>query len=220
MVDVFRTAPPEAPVAPREITPDIEADAAVFGRFLRLFGAIWTFVGGGVAIAGLVVVLSLGPRGPLFIAPILGGAFFVAGATCWAIGAGQRQRALAIYRDGVETRGEVVEIFLDRTVRINNRHPYRVVYTIAVEGRTTRGVATFWDDSPPRVSPGDAVAALYAKGSPSHSVLWTRIEHGRAHPRARIAGFQSAPAATPDDATSGEPEVSPGPRATTSRDRG
>lgn len=178
MSEVFRVAPQLAPSPPRALSPDIVADASAHGRFLRLFGAIWALVGlpllilSGVAAA---VGAASGGFGMPWWTTAPGGLFAFAGALLWGLGKRQQARALRVFRDGHEASGEVVEVFLDRRVRMNRRHPWRVVYAFTTPSGAARGSATSWGERP-RLAEGDRVTVLYAPGDPAESVLWTRFE--------------------------------------------
>ncbi len=177
MPHAFRALPTNAPPAPRELSADIQADSAVFGRFLRLFGGIWASVSGVIAVFSILVTLASGAPG-LALGSTMGGLFTVAGLLVWSIGRIQRTLAERVFRDGVEVSGEVVDVFHDHLVRMNGRSPYRVVYAFMAEGKQRKGTATFWDLEPPRVTMGERVTVLHAPGHPSRSVLWTRLERG------------------------------------------
>jgi hypothetical protein len=177
MSDFFRTLPATAPPAPRVLSADMRADAAVFGRFLRLFGGIWAFIGWSLAFLFSLLAIELPHLG---WGSVLAGAFGVAGLLLWMIGRAQRALAERVFRDGAEVSGEVVRVFRDHAVRMNGKNPFRVVYTFMAEGKPRSGTATFWDDEPPRVEVGERVTILHAPSSPSRSVLWTRIERGSA----------------------------------------
>lgn len=149
-------------------------DAGEHGRFLRLFGGIWAGVGSGLAICFLL--LSLGVQPSMAIGALLGGAFALSGSLLWLLGRRQREAAESVFRDGVEASGVVVDVFRDLRVRMNGRHPWRVVYELdGPDGRPSRGTATFWDDARPHASVGQRVTALYHPHKPSRTVLWTRL---------------------------------------------
>lgn len=171
MSELFRSAPRVAPDPPRGLTADMRADASVHGRFLRLFGAIW-------ALVGLLPMLAFAAAAALSAAPwwvvAPGAVFAVAGALLWGLGRWRRARALRLFREGHEASGEVVEVFLDRRVRMNRQHPWRVVYAFTSAEGAARGTATCWGERP-RVEVGDRVTVLHAPDDPSRSVLWTRL---------------------------------------------
>lgn len=149
-------------------------DASEHGRFLRLFGAIWAGVAGGVALLNLL--LSVVGTPAMSLGALLGGAFALCGSLLWLVGRWQQAAAESLFRDGVEVSGVVKEVFRDVRVRMNGRNPWRVVYEIeGPDGRPSRGTATFWDDEAPHATAGQRVIALCDRQKPSRSVLWTRL---------------------------------------------
>lgn len=179
----YRVAPTVTEPAPRTVSESARRDLASHGRFLRLFGAIWGGVGFGLAVlfallgATIVAGMTLGAG--------IGAVFGVAGAVLWTIGWWQRAIATRAYRDGIEVRGEVVDVFLDHRVRVNRQHPWRVVFRFQVDGKTKEDTATYWDLLPPRIDKGDPVVVLH---TPARSVLWTQFERGDGAPaRVRVA---------------------------------
>lgn len=176
----FRGAPAKEPEGPREITEDMRADADHAGRFLRLFGSIWMGVSAFTAVGlGLAAVATA--KDPQtganvrFLGLALGGCFFVFGLLVWLAGATLRRRALEVFERGLEARAVITEIFHDRRVRMNRKHPWRVRYSYLADGKTRTGTATFWTDHRPEGEVGDEVVALYVPGSPSRTVLWSRL---------------------------------------------
>jgi len=170
----FREPAGEAPPAPRQVSPDMRRDAAEHGRFLRLFGGIWAGVGGVLAI--LFLLLAVLAMRELSFGALIGGAFALCGSLLWLLGHRQRAAAESLFRDGVEASGVVREVFRDSRVRMNGRHPWRVVYEIeGPDGRPSKGTATFWDDEAPHATAGQRVIALHDPQNPSRSVLWTRL---------------------------------------------
>ena len=69
-------------------------------------------------------------------------------------------------RDGVATRGEIVDLHQDTSESINGRHPWAVVYAYEADGRMYEGTVKSWGRA-------GSVLALYGVGSPVH-VLYVR----------------------------------------------
>jgi len=178
VADAFRSIPDTAPLAPRELTPDIRSDSSVHGRFLRVFGGIWTTVGLALALFFSFLALALELRTYSMGAGLVSGFGFV-GGMLWLIGYWQRASALRTYRDGIEARGTVTRIYQDRRARLNGQSPWRVSYEYEADGRSMQGEATFWDVAQPHASIGDRIAVLHAPKRPERSVLWTRLDHSK-----------------------------------------
>lgn len=173
---MFRVPQGEAPPAPRQLTPDARRDAAVQGRFLRLFGGIWAMVGGGLCL--FFTIIQLASSGPL-IGTAMGGVFGLFGALLYFLGRAKERVALHVFRDGVETTGTVTKVFQDFRMRVNKQNPWRVLYEFTgPDGRPTTGTATFWGERP-NATQNDRVVLLYDPNVPSRSVLWTRLDDER-----------------------------------------
>lgn len=170
----FRRPSQEVPPAPRDLTAEMRRDAAVSGKFLRMFGGIWAGVAGLVAL--VFAVLSVGDA-KLALAVVLCAVFGSAGLLLWLLGSWMRGRAADVFKNGVEARGEIVDVFRDYMVRMNGQHPWRVKYTfISSTGEPTNGTATFWQEDRPRGEKGQRVVLLHHPDSPARSVLWTRLD--------------------------------------------
>jgi Protein of unknown function (DUF3592) len=184
----FRQPSGEVPAAPRTITPDIERDCSARGRVFRIFAMVYGILSGPLlAGAGLGMLVHL-PALALALLPM--GLFFgLGGAIAGWLGWRAKQHALLAYRDGVECRATVVDVLLDRKVRVNGKSPWRVRYEFETpNGRGAKGTATFW--AQPVAEVGQEVIALYDPERPSHNVLWTRLDALPEAPKLRVATEQ------------------------------
>lgn len=173
---MFRAPLGETPPAPRQLTPDARRDAALHGRFLRIFGGIWALVGGFICLFFTLIKLAI--SGPL-IGSAIGGVFGLVGALLYYLGRVKEREALHVFCEGAEATGTVTKVFQDFRVRVNKQHPWRVVYEFSgPDGRPVMGTASFWGTRP-NASPNDRVVLLYDPQAPSRSVLWTRLDNER-----------------------------------------
>ena len=78
-----------------------------------------------------------------------------------------RERVL---RDGAPTQATIVEMRENRSVRVNTRSPWIIVYRYEVGGRTYEGRETLWD-VPVGYEPGSRVVARYDRSAPERSAL-------------------------------------------------
>ncbi len=177
------------------------ASADSWGRFLRLFGAIWAGVGSGLAIVFGIVASSIGSA--FFMHAAFGGAFAIVGSLLYGIGRLQRAGALDVFRNGTEAAGEVISLGVDRRIRVNNRSPFRVGYSYRdPSGRRIESSVTSWDA--PQVLVGERVIVLVDPKRPTRSVMWTgerkatdRVvseESARADDGVRVQGTLATPA--------------------------
>ena len=195
----FRQAAHEAPDAPRGLTPDMENDAEPSGRMLRIFGTIWTSIGLGVFVPSVLLGLA---GVPAWVIPAaIAAAVVCVGLSLRGLGRWSRARELSVYRDGAEARGEIVRVEKNTNVRLNERHPWRIVYRFTTpEGREVESSTASWLDEPD-IEPSTPVTVLYDSKSPRRSVLWTRLlERDKAAPRiarVRVAPTVASSAETP-----------------------
>lgn len=183
----FRAAPSTRAVGPREITPDMRADADHAGRFLRLFGMIFTWV----LIFTLGILTAMMARKGDFSPWLIGAGGVTASMLVYLWGVLLRRRALQVFRHGAEARAVITEVFQDYRVRMNKKHPWRIRYRYTADGIERVGTATYWTDHRPDGEVGDEVTALYIPGSPSRTVLWSRLGVPPSPERARVAVEQT-----------------------------
>lgn len=81
-----------------------------------------------------------------------------------------RERVL---RDGAPTQATILEMAQNRSVRVNARSPWVIVYRYEVSGRTYEGRETLWD-VPAGYGPGSRVTARYDRAAPERSALMAR----------------------------------------------
>jgi hypothetical protein len=78
-----------------------------------------------------------------------------------------RERVL---RDGAPTQATIVEMRENRSLRVNARSPWVIVYRYEAGGHTYEGRETLWD-VPAGYKAGSSVAARYDRTAPERSAL-------------------------------------------------
>lgn len=168
----YRDAAAQAPAPPRELPADVLQRCGYRGRLLRLFGIIWLSIGGGAALVTAIVALATGIT-QVLIGTAVGSGIAMVALGLWLGGRSRKRSGMRVFRDGLETSGEVVDVRQDLAVRVNGRHPWRVDYTFwASKSGATRGTETCWGDKP-AVKVGDNVVVLYDPERPAQCALWT-----------------------------------------------
>lgn len=95
------------------------------------------------------------------------GAVLVAGAVR------SNRREIRAFRDGHATSGRVTNVGLDRSVRVNGRHPLKVDWTFEVLGRQFEGSLSSLDPEQLRdFRSGDQVTVLYDPDQPKVNTVW------------------------------------------------
>lgn len=155
---------PEPLRPPREIPAAYVRRLYLTGNVPSIIGGVFTAVGVGVTVPMVWMARFLGPE--VAVAGITGPIFAIVGGLLLMVGIRRAQSQLHALRDGVATRGEIVDLHQDTSESINGRHPWAVVYAYEAGGRMHEGKVKSWGRA-------GSVVALYAVGSPVH-VLYVR----------------------------------------------
>lgn len=159
------------PPPPRQLPPEFVRRARRASQFAMLFGTIFAAVGGGLAILFAVLGAALGMWLFVFLGGTLGGLFFLAGLAVLAYGRRSRSRRLRALVEGVAAPGQVVDVYVDQSVQVNGRSPWRVVYTFSAGGVQYEGGAhTFTPDE--EYEPGVPVYVVYVADDPGQNSLY------------------------------------------------
>lgn len=146
---------------------------------------IWLLLGGIFSFVATIIGVVFGAVGaaqgdPVFIV-IGGGVLLVFGG----IGGAALRHAIKkllrirkIWRYGEPLRGEIVEAALDRSTRVNGRHPVSITYRYRTFSGEFSGSASSWNYELLRAPPGSSVTLLADPDDPSVSV-WVAPQHGR-----------------------------------------
>lgn len=161
----LRSAGEAPPQPPRQLPAEFVRRARQTTRFELIFGSIFggvglvlglVFIPVGLA-SGILVFLILGP---LFLL-VFGGIGF--GALAW----GQRRskRLLQALEEGVSAPGRIEEIYVDESVQVNGRSPWKVRYAFEAGGVRYDGAQQMWNRDPALV-PGTQVHVVYMPNDP------------------------------------------------------
>ncbi len=171
----YRDPAGRAPAAPRELPPEVMRRCAQRGQLLRLFGLLWFVLGGVATVATAVVALVGGFTGP-WIGTAVGSGIALSAGVVWLSGWRRKRAGLRVFRDGLETRGEILDVREDLAVRVNGRHPWKVDYTFWTSAAgATRASERVWGEKP-ALEAGQSVVVLYAEQDPTRSALWSLLD--------------------------------------------
>ena len=141
--------------------------AIVAGVFI-LLGTIFGLVGAGLTVTLVAAFVGL---------PFLGlGVLFLAPAVPMALwrydGA---RRTVDVLRLGDAAQGRIAEVYENRFVRVNHRHPWVISYSFQVDGHTYEGKATTLRTPNQRQQPNQPVVVLYLPQEPSQNTIYPPI---------------------------------------------
>jgi hypothetical protein len=99
--------------------------------------------------------------------------FPVLGLTLFGGAVRSNRREIRAFRDGQAIEGRITEVGLDRTVKINGRHPHKVSWTFEVQGQSYSGALTSMDPAAlAEFQQGTLVTVLYVAENPRANTLW------------------------------------------------
>jgi hypothetical protein len=135
--------------------------AFVFG----LLGVIFSLVGAGLTIAIITAFVGI----PFLL---LGIAFLIAGVWVFLWRYQNAQKIVNVLRDGEATRGQIVEMQQNYSVRINGRYPWVIRYQFQADGQDHEGKVTILNPPGEQLQAGKAVCVLYLPATPKWSSIY------------------------------------------------
>ncbi len=166
-----RTAGDPPPPPPRQLPSAFVSRARRSGHFELLFGAIFAGVGAFVGIILTTVSISTGE-------PLLAGIglpisllFVLIGGIALWLGRRRSSRLLHALTDGIPANGTVEEVYLDTTISMNGRSPWRVSYSFVAGGIPQEGSARTFHRSA-LMQAGDPVFVVYDANNPGVNSLY------------------------------------------------
>ena len=161
-------AGPNPPPPPREI-PRGYGRRAFFTETVGLVGGIFFVVGTPFLVIFPLIGVSTGDMVFLAIGGSLGAFFTGLGFVMFVIGLRRVQKKIETYRSGQATNGTVEDIYPDRSITVNGRNPWKVVYTYRVMGTVRRGSTSTWHLL---VEEGSPLHVLYLPNEPGQSAVY------------------------------------------------
>lgn len=162
--------PPPPP--PRSLPAAFERRVRYSHNVEFMIGAIFTAIG---ALIGVVFV-AVGISAPLLPMAGVGGLVLLifggVGLLLLRVGLRRAASTLRAYREGRAVVGEIVDVHVDTSVKINGRSPWAITYTFKAGGAEHVGTARTFDPRARQRSPGQPVHVLHVDGDPEHSTLY------------------------------------------------
>lgn len=164
---------PSPPLPPRKLPAGYKRRMLFTNEVFPLVGLIFLLIGFplglifiilGIVLPGMwVFIVGGGSVGGIFT--LLGGAMLFAG-----IQSGLRK--IRPFEHGQATVGEVVELFRDRSIQVNGRNPWRIIYTFKVHGAPYEGKVLSWQHAPQSQAVGNKIFVLYMPDDPDQNVVY------------------------------------------------
>lgn len=167
-MDEATLAPPPAPrpISPKYAWRLLYSDgAAIAALVFVLLGLIFGLVGAGLTLGILTAFVGI----PFLLLGIL---FLGAGAGLLAWRYQAVQRVVSVLRDGEATRGEIVDVQPNYSVRINGRNPWIIRYRFQANGVSQEGKVSTLNEPGQQLQQGRAVCVLYLPGTPQYSSIY------------------------------------------------
>jgi len=156
--------------APRRPPSLLMTDCAPNALFMLLFGGIFGFVG---TVLGVVFGLIGAVGGQLVFLAIGAGALLLFGGvgfTVFGFGVRDVRRVRQLWRHGEQVTGELLGAQIDRTVRVNGRHPLRVEFRYRTYSGEFSGRGQSWDRHLAVVPRGTALTVLVDPNDPARAI--------------------------------------------------
>jgi hypothetical protein len=162
---------PVPPPAPREISGQyILRLMATDGWSIAAF--VFTLLGGIFSVVGFF--LTLGIITAFVGIPFLGlGLVFLApgvGVLVWRYNT--TQKVVEVLRDGVAARGEITDVQVNYSVRINNQNPWVIRYQFQFNGQMYAGEVSTLNPAANQYQAGNPVSVLYLPSEPQWNCIY------------------------------------------------
>ena len=119
---------------------------------------------------GLVALANGASEGLFFLLfPLI---HLTVGIAMLVYGLGRRAKRRHIYREGDVTMGTIEGVGYNRSIRVNRRNPYELVWSFEVAGHRYHDKHSTFDEQVMQLVPGDRIWVLYDPSDPEESVEW------------------------------------------------
>ncbi len=167
-------APPvdPPPPPPRALPPGFRRRVLYTKNVMTMIGLGFTGIGGFLTLIFAIIAIA-GREPSLFLGAGFSALFLTGGIFMLRFGLRRGRGILLAFEHGVATQGRVTDVYLDTSIKINNRSPWAVEYAFEAGGRSVRGKAHAWDaDLVQELHAGGPVHVLYVENDPERSTLY------------------------------------------------
>ncbi|PKN93524.1 MAG: hypothetical protein CVU44_09235 [Chloroflexi bacterium HGW-Chloroflexi-6] len=159
------------PPAPRPIA-DSFAWKLVFSDGWFIAGMVFAILGGTFTCVGLGMSLALVTLLIGIPFALLGFAFLVGGGAAIYWRYQKARTTVRVLQVGQAARGEIVSVEQNYNVRVNQRHPWQIVYRFQANGQGYQGQVSTLNTLDSAIQAGNAVYVLYLPDAPENNVIY------------------------------------------------
>ena len=157
--------------APRDI--DVSLRDQPGGLVLLIVGGVFTVIASIIILAGIATLVAGEASGLLMVLIPLVHLAVGLGLLLWAFRT--RAKRQDLYRHGEVAMATIDGVGYNRSVRVNGRHPYELVWTFDVAGHRYHDKRSTFADEAMTFAPGDRLWVLYDPNDPEQSVEWPPV---------------------------------------------
>ncbi len=138
---------------------------AIAALVFLLLGLIFGMVGMGLTLGIITAFVGI----PFLF---LGLAFLAGGVGLLVWRYQSAQKVVMVLREGQATRGQILDLQENYSVRVNGRHPWVIRYGFQVNGESHEGQLTTLNQPGQQLQSGKAVCILYLSGAPQWNSIY------------------------------------------------
>lgn len=163
---VIMPPPPPRPISNNYVWRLLFSDGWAIASFVfTLMGLIFSFVGFILTIAIITAFVGLP-----FLA--MGLAFLGGGIAIIYWRYQEAAKVVNVLRIGEATRGQITNVEMNYSVRVNGRHPWTITYQFHAMGQSYEGKVTTLNPPGQNLQQGRAACVLYAPTAPTQNTLY------------------------------------------------
>ena len=166
-----QSAGPPPPPPPRQLPREFVRRARHSSQFELIFGGIFAGVGLFVGLVFTLIGLTTGEWLFVAIGLPIGLLFGGVGFGVLFFGRRRSRRLLKALAEGTATSGTITEVYVDNTIQVNGRSPWKVVYAFTANGAPQDGSGQAWH-ADPTLAAGAPVHVVYLPGDPGQNSLY------------------------------------------------
>jgi hypothetical protein len=132
---------------------------------LVILGTIFAFLGGALTFAIITAFVGV----PFLV---LGLALLLVGGLLGSWRYREARRTVEVLRVGDAAEGRITNVDENRSVRLGDRHPWRIAYSFRAAGQEYEGQVSTLNKPGPNLQPGRPAWVLFSPQAPQRNVLY------------------------------------------------
>jgi len=137
----------------------------IAGMIFSILGVTFSCIGVSFLLAVVTMLIGL----PF---ALLGFAFLIGGCAIIFWRYQKARTTVRVLQVGQAVRGEIVSVEQNLNVRVNQQHPWEIVYRFSVSGGSFEGKVSTLKKLPETLQVGKSVAVLYLPENPAHNAIY------------------------------------------------